>query len=88
MSCHAVAGQPSGRTTPRSQTDSGIRICWAGLADLELVGSPPENDLPFPNGEVGDVWAAPREERGVEFGGVTGTQLLGVKNGIHHIPVR
>ena len=66
----------SGSSHTKGEVDSGIRIGGAGLADLELVGSPPENDLPFPNREVGDVWAAPGEERGWEFTSGSGTLLL------------
>ena len=42
-------------STSEGKADSGIRVGGPGLADLELVGSPPENDLAFPDSELGDV---------------------------------
>ena len=64
-----------------------MRVGGPGLADLDLVGSPLENDLAFPDWEVGDVGVAPREECGLECAGVAKIGFHGVTDGINHILV-
>ena len=76
-----LLGRPVGRQR-RGQSGQWHPPRWA-----RSCGSPPENHLVFPNWEVGDVWAAPREEHALELVGESDTWLLGVKDGIHHILV-
>ena len=83
LACRCGAGWWDG--TSEGKADSGICVSGRCFADLELVGYPPENDLAFPDWEVGDVEAAPQEECGVELPSVSNTGFHGVKYGIHNI---
>ena len=48
--------------TAKGKADNFIRANGPGPPDVEWVGSLPENHAAFPNWEVDDVWAGPREE--------------------------
>ena len=57
----------------KGKADKAVHVRRPGLADVELIGSPSENDLAFPDWDVGDVGVIPREEHGVELASASDT---------------